>query len=89
MRQKEVEKGRHYTKDDYENNRLFATAFYDKIQPAIKKWEKVDSKLKNRINPTLVTQINNKVAALLSPLSSLNYNYEHLSKIIPRQTSRN
>lgn len=51
-----------------ENNRLFATAFYDKIQPAIKKWEKVDSKLKNRINPTLVTQINNKVAALLSSL---------------------
>lgn len=66
MRQKEVEKGRHYTKDDYENNRLFATAFYDKIQPAIKKWKKVDSKLKNRINPTLVTQINNKVAKVNS-----------------------
>ena len=66
MRQKEVEKGRHYTKDDYENNRLFATAFYDKIQPAIKKWEKVDSKLNNRINPKLVAQINNKVAKVNS-----------------------
>ena len=37
-------------------------------------WAKINSKLKNKINPTLVTQINNKVAALLSPLSSLNYN---------------